>query len=65
MAAVPKKKTSHARQGHRRQHLRVKIPTLVPCPHCRNPKLHAHICPTCGYYAGREVITPKQAGLAR
>jgi large subunit ribosomal protein L32 len=61
MPAVPKKKTSQSRKGMRRQHIRLAIPTIVPCSHCRNPKLRAHICPTCGYYGGREVIAPEPA----
>jgi large subunit ribosomal protein L32 len=59
MAAVPKKKTSQSRKGNRRQHIRLTIPAIVPCSHCRNPKLRSHVCPTCGYYRGREVIAPE------
>jgi len=29
---------------------------LQPCPQCRKPRRPHHICPNCGYYAGREVI---------
>ena len=61
MPAVPKKKTSQSRKGKRRQHIRLPLPTIVPCSHCRNPKLRAHVCPTCGYYSGREVIAPELA----
>ncbi|MBM4453990.1 MAG: 50S ribosomal protein L32, partial [Chloroflexi bacterium] len=37
-------------------HLGVKVPALVNCPQCHNPKLPHHVCPTCGSYNGREVI---------
>jgi len=59
MAAVPKKKTSQSRKGNRRQHIRLTIPAIVPCSHCRNPKVRGRVCPTCGYYKGREVIAPE------
>ena len=59
MPAVPKKKTSQSRKGNRRQHIRLPIPTIVPCSHCRNPKLRARLPPTSGYYSGREVIAPE------
>ena len=56
MPAVPKKRTSHARQGNRRRHLVLKPLPLVPCPQCHQPKLDHHACPTCGTYHGREVL---------
>lgn len=63
MPAVPKKKTSQSRKGKRRQHIRLAIPTIIPCSHCRNPKLRGRVCPTCGYYSGREVIPQEPATL--
>ncbi len=56
MPAVPKKKTSHSKQGRRRTNLKLKLATLVPCPHCHQLRPDHHVCPTCGYYNGREVI---------
>ena len=47
---VPKKRTSHAKQGKRRSHLRVHNPQLVTCDKCQAPKLRHRICPTCGTY---------------
>ncbi len=52
--ALPKRKSSKARQGNRRSHLRP--PTLVPCPQCHSLKLPHHVCPSCGSYRGREVV---------
>ena len=57
--AVPKDKTSHARSASRRaQWLRRtgKRNNIVLCPHCGEPMLAYHVCPSCGYYKGREVI---------
>lgn len=58
---VPKRKVSHARQGDRRAHLAIDVPTLESCPHCRQPKRIHRACPTCGYYGGRPAIEVKTA----
>ncbi|MGH2953703.1 MAG: 50S ribosomal protein L32 [Solirubrobacterales bacterium] len=57
--AVPKRRTSRARRDKRRAtHSRkVKAPRLNECPRCHSPRLPHRICPTCGTYAGREVIS--------
>jgi large subunit ribosomal protein L32 len=57
--ALPKRKTSHAAQGDRRAHHALTPPHLVPCPHCHEPKLSHHACPSCGWYAGRETVRIK------
>ncbi len=55
--AVPKKKTSHMKQAQRRAaNWKLKAPALVECPQCRSSRLPHHVCPTCGFYDGREVI---------
>ena len=59
--AVPKRKTSHARQASRRANWRLSAPGLVECPHCHAPKLPHQVCPACGYYDGRTVVAEKQA----
>ena len=56
MPPVPKKKTPTSRRGKRRSHLHVRAVSLSECPHCHNPRLPHHVCPTCGYYKGREAI---------
>ena len=50
---VPKRRVSHARKGERRAHLAL-------CDHCHSPKLPHHVCPTCGWYNGRQAIDLKQ-----
>jgi large subunit ribosomal protein L32 len=57
--ALPKRRYAKARQGKRRSHLALNIPTLVACPQCHSPKRAHHVCHTCGSYAGRETITVK------
>ena len=56
--AVPKKRqSSHpTRQAPRHAHARRK-PRLNECPRCHSPRLPHRVCPVCGTYAGREVIS--------
>jgi large subunit ribosomal protein L32 len=54
--AVPKKRTSRARRDKRRATHRAATPRLNLCPRCHSPRLPHRVCPTCGTYAGREVI---------
>ena len=54
--AQPKKKKSSARRDQRRSQDTLNIGSIVPCSHCRRPHLSHHVCPNCGYYAGREVM---------
>ena len=56
MGALPKRKIAKARRGERRSHLGLASPQLDRCPQCHSPKLPHRVCPTCGSYAGREVI---------
>ncbi|MFC2058453.1 50S ribosomal protein L32 [Chloroflexota bacterium] len=59
MPPLPKRKYAKARQGKRRSHLALAIPTMAPCPQCHTPKLPHHVCPFCGSYRGREVLKAK------
>ena len=56
MPPLPKRRTSHARQMERRQHLGINAVRLVPCPQCREMRLPHRACPNCGSYNGRTVI---------
>ena len=63
--ALPKRRTAKARQGKKRSHLKLSLPTLDSCPKCHSPKLAHHVCPTCGSYNNRQAIevkTPKKRG---
>lgn len=59
MGPLPKRKYAKARQGKRRNHIKLLAPSLEYCPQCNSPKLPHHVCPVCGSYAGREVVTIK------
>lgn len=54
--AEPKKKLSRTRRGSRRSHDAVKARSLAVCLQCKTPKLPHIVCPSCGYYKGKQVI---------
>ncbi|MFN2133939.1 MAG: 50S ribosomal protein L32 [Anaerolineae bacterium] len=56
MAGVPKSKVSKGRRGRRRAHDALKLATLVECPQCQAKRLPHHVCPSCGYYRGVQVV---------
>lgn len=56
MGALPKERISSARQGKRRAHHALTLPSLVSCSQCHQPKISHHACPTCGTYRGRDIL---------
>ena len=57
---VPKRKPSRSRQRMRRAYNSVlKLPQLTPCAQCAAPHITHRVCPSCGYYNGRQVVTVK------
>lgn len=55
--AVPKRKTSKARRDKRRSNVwKISAPSMVKCSSCGKYKLNHRVCPSCGYYKGREVV---------
>ncbi|MGI8968599.1 MAG: 50S ribosomal protein L32 [Chloroflexota bacterium] len=63
MGALPKRKTSRSKRRTRRSQDRASFGAIVLCGHCRRPHLSHRVCRHCGYYAGREVIAPKEAAV--
>ena len=59
MGAQPKRKTAKARKLKRRSHDGLSALALTSCPQCHSKRLPHHACPTCGSYAGREVVEIK------
>jgi len=57
MTPLPKRKTSPGRRDRRRSHDALKARNSVACPNCGEPRLPHRVCPKCGYYQGREVLT--------
>jgi large subunit ribosomal protein L32 len=42
--------------------MRLSAPTLVECGNCGNLIMTHAVCPKCGFYRGRQVITPEANG---
>jgi large subunit ribosomal protein L32 len=54
---VPKRKTSRTVRDQRRAgNNNVVAANLNECPQCHKPKMPHRVCPSCGYYNGREVV---------
>ena len=54
--AVPKQKQSHSRTTKRRSQHKLTAPSYKACPQCHSRRRPHHVCPTCGHYAGREIV---------
>lgn len=54
--AVPKRKTGRAVRDSRRATHNISAPAASVCPQCHEPKLPHRVCPSCGYYRGREIV---------
>lgn len=53
--AVPKKRTGHSAQGHRRSNWKATKPELTKCPNCGAAVLTHTVCTACGTYKGQPV----------
>ncbi|MBD3299577.1 MAG: 50S ribosomal protein L32 [candidate division Zixibacteria bacterium] len=58
---LPKRRHSRERGRKRRTHWTLSVPNLVACSHCHSLKMPHRVCPSCGYYRDREVVTPNIA----
>lgn len=58
---LPKRRHSKTRGAKRRTHWKLSQPNVVECSHCHQGKLPHRVCPHCGHYDGKEIITPKEA----
>ena len=55
---VPKRKPSRSAQRKRRASNSVlKLPQMSVCPQCAAPYVPHRVCPSCGNYKGRQVVT--------
>ncbi|AVK99765.1 50S ribosomal protein L32 [Pediococcus inopinatus] len=57
--AVPKRKTSKSRKRNRRGHIKLQLPGLAPCPNCGELRVSHRVCPSCGFYDGKQVMDVK------
>ena len=53
--AVPKKRTGHSAQGHRRSNWKATKPATTKCPNCGETVLAHTVCTACGTYKGQPV----------
>ena len=53
--AVPKKRTGHSAQGHRRSNWKATKPETTKCPNCGAAVLTHTVCTACGTYKGKPV----------
>ena len=51
--AVPQRRISKTRKRLRRTHFKLQVEGLVTCPNCGEMIKAHHVCPKCGYYAGK------------
>ncbi len=59
--AVPKRKKSKQRIRQRKAHIKAEVAQVKACPSCGAPQRSHHVCPTCGKYRGRQVVTVEVA----
>lgn len=58
--AQPKRKHSKSRTNKRRSAYKLTAPALVACPRCHQLMKPHHVCPTCGFYNGKEIVEIKE-----
>ncbi len=57
--AVPKRKKSKMRIRQRRGHFKAAVAEVAECPNCHGAHRSHRVCPACGFYNGRQVLTVK------
>ena len=55
--AVPKRKTSKSRVRSRKRARKATLAGVQACAQCGAPQESHRVCPSCGYYRGRQVVT--------
>ncbi len=57
MGPLPKRKLSKGRRDRRRSQDFLVANNLVQCSNCGEMRMPHTVCPKCGYYQGREVVS--------
>ncbi len=57
MGPLPKRKLSKGRRDRRRSQDALEALNLTQCSNCGEMRLPHTVCPKCGHYKGREVIS--------
>lgn len=58
--AVPRNRMSNARKNSRRAHHAKKPKNTLTCSHCGGHRLPHRICPSCGFYNGKNVLKEEE-----
>ncbi len=59
--ALPKRRISRARRGNRRAHQGLDKIQLVRCTNCGTSIRPHHVCPSCGFYRGKQIMVGPSA----
>ena len=54
--ALPKRRHCNARRDKGRAHWKPKVVNLTRCPQCAKAIASHRVCPSCGWYRGRQVM---------
>lgn len=63
--AEPKKRLTSTRSGKRRSHLFSKKLILSKCPRCQSNIPTHRVCPTCGFYKGKDILHLEEKAKAK
>ena len=55
--AVPKRKKSKMKIRMRKAQKKAEIPAITKCPACGAPVQSHRVCPACGTYRGRKILS--------
>lgn len=61
MTPLPKRKSSSGRRDRRRAHDALEAKNLVVCTNCGEMRLPHTVCPNCGFYKGREIVSVEKS----
>lgn len=57
--AVPKRRTGKSRRDRRRANFKLGPVALSKCSKCGNVQSPHRVCPSCGFYNGRQILQVK------
>ena len=52
----PKRRHSRARRDRRRAHDALEVMSASSCANCGTAKLPHRVCPSCGFYRGKQAV---------
>jgi len=56
---LPKRQHSKQRSRKRRTHWKIRLTNLSTCPQCQKAVQPHRVCPFCGFYKGKQIVTIK------